>query len=155
MRPLQAWLAEYGESHRHPVNKAIHWVCVPLIMFSLVALFASIPRPTAFTASPLLTWGDVLIALAIVYYLVLAPRLALGMVAVGAALVFATYGVAQLPWPLPAVASLIFVAAWVGQFVGHRIEGRRPSFFKDVQFLLIGPLWLLARVYRLLDLRIA
>lgn len=133
-------------------------MCVPLIMLALVALvalFASIPRPTVFAVSPLLNWGTVLVALAILYYLVLAPRLVLGMVAVGAALVSATYGLALLPWPLAAVGGVIFVAAWIGQFVGHYLEGRRPSFFKDVQFLLIGPLWLLAWVYRRLDLRIA
>lgn len=154
MRPVQAWLEEYGESHRHPVNKAIHWVCVPLIMLALVALFAAIPRPAAFALSPLLSWGAVLIALALVYYALLAPRLALGMVAVGAALVLAAWGLARLPWPLAATAGAIFVGAWIGQFVGHRIEGKRPSFFKDVQFLLIGPLWLLAWVYRRCGIRV-
>jgi uncharacterized membrane protein YGL010W len=48
---------------------------------------------------------------------------------------------------------VIFVAAWIGQFIGHAIEGKRPSFFKDLQFLLIGPLWLLAAAYRRLGLR--
>jgi len=155
MRPIHAWLAEYGESHRHPVNKAVHWVCVPLIMLSLVAMFAALPRPGAFGVSPLLTWGTVLIALAIAYYLVLAPRLAAGMLLVGALLVVATYGLSLLPWPLAASGAVIFVASWIGQFAGHRVEGRKPSFFKDVQFLLIGPLWLLAWLYRRFDLRIA
>jgi len=155
MRPIHAWLAEYGESHRHPVNKAVHWVCVPLIMLSLVALFAAIPRPDAFAISPLLTWGTVLIALAIGYYLVLAPRLALGMLLVGAALVFATWALSLLPWPLAATGAVIFVVSWIGQFIGHHVEGRKPSFLKDVQFLLIGPLWLLAWLYRHFDVRIA
>ena len=55
---------------------------------------------------------------------------------------------AQLPWPLWITSVVIFVIAWIGQFVGHAVEGRRPSFFKDLQFLLIGPLWLLAAAYR-------
>lgn len=149
MRPVQSWLAEYGESHRHPANDRLHRLCVPAIMLSLVMLFASIPRPAAVAAEPmLLSWGTVLVALALAYYFVLAPRLALGMTVVGALLVFATWGLARLPWPLAASGGALFVAAWIGQFVGHAIEGRRPSFFRDLQFLLIGPLWLLARVYR-------
>ena len=43
---------------------------------------------------------------------------------------------------------MVFVLAWIGQFIGHLIEGKRPSFFKDLQFLLIGPAWLMAFVYR-------
>ncbi len=155
MRPIHAWLAEYGESHRHPVNKAIHWICVPLIMLSLVALFAVIPRPAALTVSPLLNWGTALVALSILYYLALAPRLAVGMLVVGTGMVFATWGLSMLPWPLVTVAALTFIAAWIGQFIGHRIEGARPSFFKDVQFLLIGPLWLLAWIYQRFALPIA
>jgi len=53
-----------------------------------------------------------------------------------------------LNWATLAAAAAIFVIAWIGQFVGHAVEGRRPSFFKDLQFLLIGPLWLLAAAYR-------
>src|SRR5262249_2722390 len=50
-------------------------------------------------------------------------------------------------WFLPSLVA-VFVAAWIAQFVGHSIEGRKPSFFEDLQFLLIGPLWLLADGYR-------
>jgi uncharacterized membrane protein YGL010W len=55
--------------------------------------------------------------------------------------------------PLWSICVFLFVVAWIGQFVGHAIEGKRPSFFKDVQFLMIGPLWLLADVYRRLGVR--
>ncbi len=47
-----------------------------------------------------------------------------------------------------ATAAVVFVLAWIGQFVGHRIEGRKPSFLEDVKFLLVGPAWLLSFVYR-------
>jgi uncharacterized membrane protein YGL010W len=52
------------------------------------------------------------------------------------------------PWPVWAICLTLFVVAWIGQFIGHKIEGKKPSFFKDVQFLLIGPAWLLSKVYR-------
>jgi uncharacterized membrane protein YGL010W len=55
--------------------------------------------------------------------------------------------------PMWSICVLAFVVAWIGQFIGHAIEGKRPSFFKDVQFLMIGPLWLLADVYRRLGIR--
>jgi len=51
------------------------------------------------------------------------------------------------------VAIAVFVAAWVGQFVGHRIEGRKPSFVEDVRFLLVGPAWLLGDFYRRVGIR--
>ena len=40
------------------------------------------------------------------------------------------------------------------QFIGHAVEGKRPSFFKDLQFLLIGPIWLLSNLYRRVGIRI-
>jgi uncharacterized membrane protein YGL010W len=79
---------------------------------------------------------------------VLSPALALGVALVFALLLALTQALATLPWPLWLTSIVIFVVAWIGQFIGHALEGRRPSFFKDVQFLLIGPLWLLAAAYR-------
>ena len=46
------------------------------------------------------------------------------------------------------VAAAVFIVAWIGQFIGHAIEGRKPSFFEDVKFLLVGPAWLLHFIYR-------
>lgn len=149
MRSIQTWLDEYGESHRHPVNKRVHWVCVPLIVLSLIGLLWSIPVPAAWaTESPLLNWGVLFIALALIYYYALSWRLALGMTLVTLIVITIVYGASHLPINLWVLSVAVFVVAWIGQFIGHRIEGRKPSFFKDVQFLLIGPLWLLAFIYR-------
>ena len=44
LRKIDELFARYGESHRNPANKAIHWVCVPLITWSvLAALWAASP----------------------------------------------------------------------------------------------------------------
>jgi uncharacterized membrane protein YGL010W len=75
-------------------------------------------------------------------------RLGAGMLLVSFGMVLVLELLARLPWPLFWTSLAIFVAAWAGQFVGHKIEGRKPSFFKDLQFLLIGPVWLLADLYR-------
>lgn len=149
MRPVQSWLDEYGESHRTVTNKSIHWICVPLIMLSIIGLVWCIPVPGAWvTRSAFLNWGVLLVIAALIYYYALAWRLALGMTVVSAVMIFIVYGVSlSAAWPW-LVWAIVFVLAWIGQFIGHRVEGRKPSFFKDLQFLLIGPLWLLAFVYR-------
>lgn len=155
MRSIDSWLAEYGESHHNPINKRLHWICVPLIMLALVLLFSAIPTPAAFAPSPWMHWGTALLIAALLYYFVLAPRLALGMIPVSAALVFATWGIGLLPWPVAISGAVIFVASWIGQFIGHHYEGRRPAFLKDLQFLMIGPLWLLSWIYARFGWRIA
>lgn len=148
MRAVQSWLDEYGESHRHPVNKSLHWICVPLILLSIIGLLWSIPVPHAFAEdSALLNWGVVFLFAALLYYYALAWRLALGMTLVVAVTIAIVYAASRLPTPLWLVSLGVFVAAWIGQFIGHRVEGKQPSFFRDLQFLLIGPLWLLAALY--------
>ena len=135
MRRVDVLFDRYGESHRHPTNNAIHWVCVPLITWSLLALLWSWSPAAAY----------VLIGVAVAWYLTLSFPIAMGMLAVAAVMVYplTRFGASTLP-----VAVAVFVAAWIGQFVGHRIEGRRPSFLEDVRSLLVGPAWLLGRVYR-------
>jgi len=154
MRTLSQWFGEYGESHQNPTNKMLHFACVPAIVLSLMGLAWSLPAPASFTAvSPWLNWATLLAALALVYYLALSPVLALGIFAAFALMLWIVYSLDTLPWPLWATSIAIFVIAWIGQFVGHAIERKRPSFFKDIQFLLIGPLWLIAALYRRVGLR--
>ncbi|WP_400191357.1 DUF962 domain-containing protein [Hymenobacter sp. B81] len=147
---LSSLLAEYGESHQNPTNKLVHWVCVPLIMFSLLGLLWAIPVPAAVQRlSPWLNWATLVMLLAVVYYLRLSVPLALGMVVVSTGMALLLRLVeTQVALPLWIVCLVVFVLAWVGQFWGHKVEGKKPSFLKDVQFLLIGPLWLLHFIYR-------
>ena len=156
MATLPSLLAEYGESHQNPTNKLVHWVCVPLIMFSLLGLLWSIPVPAAVAqlAGPWLNWATLVMVAALLYYLRLSGRLALGMVLVWLVLAAGLRVLDRLPGlPLWGTCLLIFSLAWVGQFWGHQVEGKKPSFLKDLQFLLIGPLWLLHFVYRHLGWR--
>jgi len=151
-RRIDALLAEYGESHQNPTNKAVHWVCVPAIVWSLMALLWSLPFPGGVTW---LNWLSLVVAGALVYYLLLSPPLALGFALFAALMVWLITLVASaVPLPLWQVALAVFVLAWIGQFWGHKIEGKKPSFFKDVQFLLIGPAWLMSFLYRRLGLPI-
>ena len=151
MKTIHQWLDEYQESHLNPVNKALHWICIPWIVFTVWGFLRAIPAGNDLVNASTLT-----AVAAFAYYAVLSWRLALGMVPVFAAMYAGTLwsyhglGTVSHLWAMTG----IFVLAWAGQFVGHNVEGRRPSFFKDLQFLLIGPLWLLADVYRKLDLPI-
>jgi uncharacterized membrane protein YGL010W len=150
MRTVTDWLGEYGASHTNPTNKMLHWVCVPPIVLSVMGFLWSIPVPEVFASvSPWLNWATLAAAAALVYYFALSPALALGLLlAFILMLAIIQWLSVALPWPLWVTSLAIFVIAWVGQFIGHAIEGKRPSFFKDVQFLLIGPLWLIAAAYR-------
>jgi uncharacterized membrane protein YGL010W len=154
MRSVDQWLEEYGESHRNPVNKALHWACVPPIVMTVLGLLWSIPVPGGLAAqSPWVNWATLGSVGALGWYALLSPALAIGLVHVLLGLLATVAWLDTLAWPLWQTSLAIFVVAWIGQFIGHAIEGKRPSFFKDAQFLLIGPLWLLAFVYRAIGLR--
>jgi uncharacterized membrane protein YGL010W len=149
MRTVKDWLREYGASHENRTNKLLHWICVPLIVLTVFGLLWSLPTPLLFVSiSPWLNWASIAAAAALLYYFALSPALAAGVLVAFLVLLLLTERLATLPWPLWLTSLTIFVVAWIGQFIGHAIEGKRPSFFKDLQFLLIGPLWLLAAAYR-------
>jgi len=149
MKSVAQWLDEYGESHQNPRNKLLHWICVPIIVISLVGILWSLPTPAAFQGiSPLFNWGTLLLAASVVYYLAISWSLALGMMVFVGIVVASIALLERLPWSLWIVCIALFVVAWIGQFIGHHYEGKRPSFFKDLQFLMIGPLWLLSFIYR-------
>lgn len=141
---LQTWLSEYGKSHQHPINIAIHKVAVPLIVLSVMGLAWSVSVDLVV----------LLIAAALLFYLRLSWKLTIGMLLFFAIETLAVYELQQtLPVPLWLVAIVIFVIAWILQFMGHSIEGKKPSFLQDLMFLLIGPAWVIAPIYRALGIK--
>lgn len=151
MKTTQQWLDEYAVSHQNATNKLIHWVCIPLIMFSLFGLLMSIPFPLE--VSPYINFATIVLLFALAFYLRLSFTLFIGFVIIGGAMVagnhFLYYNVLAESGKMLAIISVaIFVVAWIGQFIGHKIEGAKPSFFEDLQFLLIGPAWLLHFIYK-------
>lgn len=156
MKNIHQLLQEYGQSHQNPINKLIHWVCVPAIVWTVVALLWSIPFPEVGIDLPVpLNWATGVLVLVQVYYFRLSFSLGLGLLAYNAAMIaLSVWVINNVSWPLWQVALAVFVLAWIGQFIGHLIEGKRPSFFKDLQFLLIGPAWLMAFVYRAIGLKL-
>lgn len=126
-KTLHEWLAEYGESHQNPINKSIHWLCVPTIFVSIMGMI--------YTMSPLLAYFCVLLTIAFYLRLSFSLGLSMGLFTMSVLWLLYTYPIGFGVW------LLIFALAWVGQFIGHHIEGKKPSFFKDLQFLMIGPAW--------------
>ena len=157
MRKIDALLYEYGLSHQNETNKTIHWICVPAIFFSIVGLIFSIPSTVLQELFPFMhnfaNWATFTLLLVLVYYVSLSPPLAFGMLFFSA-LCLALANLIHLTSPIPLwlISIIIFAVAWVFQFYGHKIEGKKPSFLKDLQFLLIGPAWLMHFIYKKLGL---
>ncbi|WP_257252453.1 MULTISPECIES: DUF962 domain-containing protein [unclassified Endozoicomonas] len=141
MRTLTEWLDAYAESHQNPTNKLIHWICVPAIMFSIIGMVWSFSPAAVF----------VVMAITLIFYFMLSLPLTLGIIALYAAM---SCIAASLSEYLLTVSIAVFVVSWIFQFVGHKIEGKKPSFFEDIQFLLVGPLWCLSFLFKKLSLKV-
>jgi len=147
-RPIDRWFANYSGDHRNARNQLIHVVCVPAILWSVIALLWCIPSPGTWFRAGL--WAGLAMFAAWAFYYRASRKLGLGMLVVFVLLGWLTrwlndsLGTTNLLY----LAIGVFVVAWIGQFVGHRIEGRKPSFFTDLTYLLIGPAWVLAKLYR-------
>ena len=125
IRQVDRLIGHYAESHRHPTNVLIHWICVPIIVWCSLALL--------WVIHPLLAASAAVFSLG--YYLRLSWQFAVAMAAYPG-------------W----IALALFVITWVFQFVGHNIEGKKPSFLEDLQYLLVGPIFLLGKLFRRLGL---
>ena len=139
-RKVDSLLARYGESHTQPVNELIHFVAIPLIVFSLLGVLYWVHPNLAL----------VVVAASLVYY----ARLSIVFTATMALLsALMLYGLGLLgSWLLP-LSIAIFVVSWIFQFIGHKIEGKKPSFLEDLQYLLVGPLFVLSKLFLKLGIR--
>jgi uncharacterized membrane protein YGL010W len=151
-REVDRWLGNYAEDHRNSTNILIHWICVPLILWTAVALLWVLPVPAVLGRAGL--WAGVAMFFALTFYLRLSRPLGFGMLAAFVLLgliteaLYRLLGGTMLLW----LALGVFVLAWIAQFVGHNIEGRRPAFFTDLVYLLIGPAWVVAKIMRRLGI---
>jgi uncharacterized membrane protein YGL010W len=156
MRKIDLLFAEYAESHRNATNKLIHWICVPLIFWTILGFISLIPSPH-FCAS---YFGCISLVSLIAVILVTLFYLRLSLL-IGFIMIFAMLLMEHLAYAVNIhfgnqswiVFLAVFIITWILQFVGHKIEGKKPSFLKDLQFLLIGPIWLLSFVLKKLGIR--
>lgn len=151
MKTLDQWFEEYAVSHQNPKNKAIHYICVPAIFFSIVGLLMSIP--STFLSNllhlnqPIIeNWAVVVLIFMLLFYLRLSFAMAIKIAIFSFICLILNFYIGQF-LPLWAFSIGVFVIAWIGQFYGHNIEGKKPSFLKDIQFLLIGPAWVVHNLF--------
>lgn len=159
MKTMQDWFDAYGHSHQNATNKTIHWICVPAIFYSLIGLLSLIPLGPieAYLPEPALPYlhvGTLLIVLALFFFASLSIMVAIGMAVISfvvlSLVAIANTALGEQAWLFYVT---IFVVAWIGQFIGHKIEGAKPSFLEDLKFLLIGPAWLLHFIYRKIGIK--
>jgi uncharacterized membrane protein YGL010W len=139
-RRIDQLLAHYGTSHMHPANEVIHFIAIPLIMLSLIGLL--------FTVHPYLAYAFVLASM--VYYARLSMLFLISMFVVSIAMLVRVQNMGEDR--LDQCVG-IFVVAWIFQFIGHKIEGKKPSFFEDIQYLWVGPLFVLSKLFIKLNIR--
>lgn len=134
IRKIDTLLAHYGTSHQHPTNALIHCIAVPLIMLSLCGLI--------YAASPIALY--VFLAASFVYYARLSMVFLISMLVFSAVMLWIIQGIGS---QIVAISIAVFIGAWILQFIGHKIEGKKPSFFEDIQYLWVGPLFVLSKLF--------
>jgi uncharacterized membrane protein YGL010W len=151
MKKLEQWFDEYAVSHQNPKNKMIHYICVPSIYFSIIGLLMSIP--SLFIANilnlntPIIeNWAVVVLLFVLFFYIRLSVTMAIKIGIFSVICLVLNYYIGQL-LPLWMFSIGVFSIAWIGQFYGHNLEGKKPSFLKDLQFLMIGPAWVVENLF--------
>ncbi|MEA1847922.1 Mpo1-like protein [Chryseobacterium sp. MHB01] len=156
MRKIDLLFAEYSESHRNSTNKLIHWICVPLIFWSILGFISLIPsKSIGFIYIGEISYVSfAAIALITIFYMRLSVVISIIMFILMVIMESFAYGInirfKENAW---IVYLSVFVVTWIFQFVGHKIEGKKPSFLKDLQFLLVGPIWLLSFILKKTGIR--
>ncbi len=151
MKTIEQWLSEYDLNHQNKTNIIIHYICVPAIYFSVIGLFMSIP-PTILSRTlnlenPLIeNWGAPISAVILLFYVLLSIRVAIKMLLFSALCILGNYYLSKVT-PQFNTALILLILGFIGQFYGHFIERNKPSFLKDVQFLLIGPAWVIKKIF--------
>ena len=150
MKTMQEWFDEYAVSHQNKTNQSLHYICVPAIYFSIIGMLMSI-NPSFLTntlglENPIISnWGTFVLVFIMLFYLRLSFSVFIKMLIFSILCVVGNHYLGSY-LPLFYTSLAIFVIAWAGQFYGHHLEGKKPSFFKDLQFLLIGPPWVFEKL---------
>ena len=150
------WLNDYSLYHKNETNKLIHWICIPLIILSLFGLLSiinfDIQLNNTFYSINIMY---VLILTALIFYVRLSITITIGMLLISMLIAYIVNSLSFIEdKDLLQGYGLLFILSWTMQFIGHKIEGKKPAFIKDLKFLLIGPAWLLSFIYIKLKIKI-
>ena len=133
-RKIDNLLAHYASSHKNATNEVIHFFAIPLIMLSIVGLMYALHPWVAFA----------FMAASMVYYARLSTVFLIAMIVWAALLFWCITLMGDSVWQ---TSLMIFIGAWIAQFIGHHLEGKKPSFFEDIQYLWVGPLFVLSKLF--------
>lgn len=143
---MRDWLDHCEREHTHPINRALHAVCMPLGAWAVPALLWAIPVPQRWLQPG--AWAVLATVLAFYWYWKRSRVLAAAVLA-GFAVLLLLARYAALAFghdQLILLAATALVLALIGRFIGQRFEGHRTGFPLDPVHWLIGPAWLMARL---------
>lgn len=149
---LQQQFDRYSESHQNKINQTIHAIAVPLIYISVLGFFWAIPTPAELSRSLTFNFAWLAIIIMTGFYVRRSFSLGLGIVILSLISLGLFQQLEQQQYSVAIISLIIFIVAWVAQFIGHGYEGKKPSFIEDLQFLLVGPGWVIAKLYRRLHI---
>jgi len=140
---LSAYFNDYAEFHRTKGNQLTHMVGIPAIVISLLGLLSLV----TFGGDSMQTWlirpdlGVVLLVLGSIFYFTIDWKIAMAFTLV-------LFGMYLIGRSLPVSALIALqIGGWVVQYVGHiKYEKKSPAFYQNVKHLLIGPLWVFAKI---------
>jgi uncharacterized membrane protein YGL010W len=149
MSDTENWLTNYNNNHCRTGILVLHWCGVPLVIFGTVSILWSLPIPEAFRdISPLLNWGITFLMAAEVYYFIISVSLAIGMLPLlfGTAMLVATFHL-NVDSPVSLSIAILSVGT-AGVYLGKGSERSVCELARDLQLIMIAPIWLLSRLYR-------
>jgi len=149
MAETDKWLSDYGESHQEIKLGPVYWVAVLTLVIGTVGMFWSLPIPAEFARiSPVLNWGSALLMATVVYYFIISMPLAIGMLPFIFGIAAIQIWLVESPWNIMQVSSGLFALSLVGLYLGHRGGGGIQAVLRDIQLMMIAPVWLLSNLYR-------
>lgn len=153
MAETDSWLTDYGKSHRNITHAPVYWTSALVLVFGTVGLLWSLPVPAEFIEiSPILNWGTTFLLATVVYYFIISLPLAIGMLPFIVVVVIFEVWLQWSPYSAVHASSGLLTAGLVGLYLGHYRGAGLIGVVRDVQLMMIAPVWLLSRIYRRLGI---
>ncbi len=153
MPETDRWLSDYGSSHSNICFPGLYWVAVPVLVVGVVSLLWSLPVPAEFAAiSPVLNWGSTFLMVTVVYYFIISVSLAIGMLPFVLGITVLVVWLDRSIFPMPWLAAGLIFAGIAGLYAGQYANGGARAVLRDIQLMMIAPVWVLSILYRRLGI---
>ena len=147
------WLERYEQSHSNLRYPMLYWAAVPTVVLGIVGVLWALPIPDEFyDISPLFNWGTAFLMVSAVYYFIISLSLAIGMLPFLIGVAAFEMWLAASDYALLNLSTGLLVAGIIGLWLGHPRRGALINVARDLQMMMIGPVWLLSVVYRRLGI---